>query len=378
MAFQGVVSYGPDTTPTYLASQGTFNLILAAPLDGVVAQAVANDSVNIGRDIWNVNTAYGNADFSTSLALLESRIAQQRKLERNNVNHWTARDEFSGFGQCYKNFVQLQLSYSGRDIIDPFGPTFGAMYDKMLSVVQFAQDAAMRGVWLDVEPYGNIWTYTAQPLKNLHTFSEYQLRWYDIGYDFGQDIFGVSRNLSLMTVFAYDSYATAKLNSPFPADQDNTYGLYKSFLDGILDGYGASVTIEGGGNGRIILTTEGTFGVADAASTIRYGLGQINGTFDYLVPPPIEEYWGSSNYFFDSRVVQHGLAFWPSYPSFNPSTPNANHWTPAVLQACMEIAIANNVEWIWIYNPDYTFYNGTALPQVYVDAVAAARSTGGL
>lgn len=388
MTFKGIISYGPDTTPSYLEAQATFDNVLAAPLDGVVVECFTNSGVQLSIDCWNPTTVYTIDDLSESVAALAAR----RKAEaQSNFNQTFGINQVpapNGFGKCDKNFVKLQIasqSSTPTAVIDPFSSDFEGVYQKLRLIGQFAAQAGFYGIWFDVEGYIPIWIYTQQPLKDTHTFEEYQQRWHDIGEALATDWLNYNHNLSVIVTSAYDGYAGRG-----PPYETNEFGLYKNFLDGFLDGWGFHYYNVYPGSGKIILTTEGTYGLTDTGNLVRYGVRQMNGTFDSYVhpvlppslagiPPPDTNYWGSSVYFYDDNVREIGLALWIDKPSFNPATPNSNYWTPTVFQSALE-TVMDNCQWCWIYQEQYQFYNGVAgaIPAAYITKINEARIYAGL
>lgn len=353
MTFKGIVSYGPTTTPSYLENQSTFNNILASPLDGVVMEVVTNSDVVLSTDTWNPNRIFTIDDLSESLAALTARTQAEAQSNFNQTFGVNQVPAPAGFGKCDKNFVKLQISSPSGAVIDPFSNEFNVVYDKLVLLGQFAAQAGFYGVWFDVEGYIPVWTYDSMPQKASHTLEEYQDRYYDFGKALASDWRRLSSSLSVMTTDAYDGYA-----GELPVIAAGSWGLYKNFLDGFLDGWGYFYYNVYPGAGKVILTQEGMYSDKDTGHILRYGLGKINGTFDYAVPPPDQNYWGSSEYFFDSNIIEHGLALWIDYPgeAYNPAAP---YWTGSEFKASLE-AIIDCCDWAWIYNPYYSFYNGAS------------------
>jgi hypothetical protein len=342
-----------------------------------------NSGQPFSTSVWNT-TVITLDDLSNSIAQLQDRKLQNESYLLHKENNWASASTFLGYGKCQYNFCKLQIS---GVIIDPFSADFEKVYNKLVVLAQFAAAVGFYGIWFDVEPYVEIWKYNNLPLRSKYTFAQYQQRYYEIGYGIALQWRKANPNLSVMTTSAYDGFAGQGL--PYEANQ---YGLYKNFLDGLFDGWGDFYYRLGvRGTGKIIVTTEGTFSLTNLPNIIRYGYRQMSGQYDSYInpgnpptvlgtPPPDQTYWGGSSYFFDTNIKEIGLAIWPTAPFYNPlGLPEDNQWAPDTFRDALKTMI-DYCQWIWIYNPDWSFYNGSSgdLDPVYIAAIEEARVYGKL
>lgn len=375
MTFRGVISYGPTTTPGYLGTQTSFDNILAAPLDGVVMDVLTDDGTNLSNRTYYTNRQWTMVDLVDSMAALSSRVEADRSYLEHQQNGWTSAEAINGWGKCHNNLVHIALNGT---LVDPFDPHFDTVYNNLVLLGQFAAHSGLAGVWFDVEAYiTGQWQYSLQPRRATYTFIQYQQKWYAIGYALALEWRSASRDINVMFTSAYDGYAGR--GAPF---ESNEWGLYRYFLDGFLDAWGNFQTNYRAGDGRVILTTEVLYRDRTVSHVERYGLGEINGTYDIAAPPPNQLYWGSSPYFFSSEVVEHGLALWIDAAPFDPNTPSSNYWTPSVFGDVLE-EIMRLCDWAWIYNPTYHLYpespfDSNLLSTPYLTVINDLRQANGL
>lgn len=381
--FKGIIEYGTDYTPAQYADQTTFDRAQGCPLDGSVIKILTNSGIEFSTRAWGVDR-WNLSDLSTS------------------VRHLTTRNQL-GWGRIRKNFAKLQIANRTDTVVDWFSTDVEILIHNMDVLGKFVAKTGLTGIWFDNEGYLPVWTYNSMANKATYTLAEYQAQVYKVAKLIGTKWRAASPSLNVMVINAYDGYV-----GRLPNIAGSEWGLWKDFLDGLLDGYGETLTTNfkvsprGGfvgiaATGKIILTTEGTYRLDNIPNIIRYGVRQMNGTYDsYTRPgsppndlgdPPCDiRYWGGSPYFYNPDVTEIGLALWIDAPwpisgdVFNPSTPTDNMWTPTsfidglshIMEAC---------QWVWIYDPAYRFYdpNGTnEIPAAYKTPMATTRASYGL
>jgi hypothetical protein len=182
--------------------------------------------------------------------------------------------------------------------------------------------------------------------------------------------------MHVMLTDCYKSYVDS-LSSY--SDADNSYLLFKSFLDGMFDEWGEESARCGNTDlGRIILTSEILYADRNTSHVVRYGVAPLINNYDAFVPPIDTRYGGGSQYF--NEVDDIGLALWIDHTSFDPATPNSNYWTPQVFKDVLG-TIIDNCDWAWIYNPTYSFYHSSGtnlIPAAYLDKLRDLRVEKGL
>lgn len=388
--FKGIIEYGTGYTPAQYANQTTFDRAQSAPLDGSVMKIMSNEG------------ALGLASREVSTDMFGGQDRWELSHLTDSIGYFATRRQL-GWGRLRKNFAKLQVANREDHIIDWFEARYVDNFMHNMDVLgQFVARVGMSGIWFDNEPYLPVWTYNSMSGKASHILAEYQAQVYKIGKLVATNWRKSSPAMNIMVVNAYDGYV-----GRLPDIAGGEYGLWKDFLDGMLDGYGETldtnyqISPRGGAfakteaSGKIILTTEGTYKLDNIPNITRYGVRQMNGTYDSYTrpgsppndlgePPCDTRYWGGSVHFYNPKVTEIGLALWIDAANgatpFNPATPLSNLWTPTsfidglshIMEAC---------QWVWIYDPTYRFYdpNGTnEIPAAYKTPMATTRASYGL
>ncbi len=331
-----ILELGSGLVPSTIAVDNTF-LPVSSLVEGIIYHVPLNSSADFSAAIWK-GVTYTLGDLSQSLAHIATRNAL-------------------GWGKTTSNFVRTLISgASPYDLWD--NTAMDSMVANYTLAAAFANAAGSTGVAMDTEPYNNQWTYDLQPAKGSHTLAATATRAYDLGVRVAAGIRGVSLNIDVLTFFAYEGYA-GRIAGGTPSEL-NEYYLYRYFLDGMLDSWGALP----GGTGKLILSMEGSYRCNVDTCITRYAYPQLIGTFDPVIPPADVNYSGGSVYFNDRNVTRRGLSIWLTSPlvtsprsgDFNPATPEANYFTPALFKQMMDVAVPL-VDYYWIYTDTPTIQN---------------------
>ena len=316
-----------------------------APIDGVMVRLDGDDGSN-----------YGNRVFGGGL-LSRDRL--------RNAEEGLRRAKAIGFGKLRYNFIVIQIQSSV-----PWGvPGYLDQLSNFLMLLKFCSEQGVYGICFDVEPYdGKVWEWDNQLLKGSISFSAMKSLVYSFGYTLGSEWQGKYSDVALMTTFGYEQYVNGL--APF---EGNEYGLWASMLDGIYDGAGGVIG-SNTGKAPLILGSEQGYGERDQFNMLHYGLYELSNHVGYL-PADRSGYGGNSVYF--GEIEQYGMALYMDKPSFNPSTPDSNYWTPGAL-ADMVGYLLTVSNFVWIYSGDYHFYGHSLVPTEYFTALNKVRAANGL
>lgn len=357
MTFQGWIEFaGSGATPADLLTQSTFNPYQSAPVDGTIVKILTNSGLDLGTNLWST-TKYTMSDLTTSLGYLKQR-------------------KCIGWGRCRHNFAKAQMS--AQAAIDFYNPAvMEGWINNWRTLMTFAAEAELAGIFFDVEPYNGNWTYNSQAQKNTFSLAQYKANVYTISREIFSYWRQISGKMQIMISDAYENYGGAKDGGT--PDATNSYGLYVPFLDGLIDELHEIKSIGPTRNDQhnLIVTNALTYKQTNSTNMNRYGLAQINGTFDPALPPPNPNYLGNSLYFTDPDVIsERGLMLWIDADPFNPATPNSNYFTPAVFK--QQLGRINDLcEWAWIYSNAYHIKGGTVGAQ-YITAMHELRAERGM
>jgi len=357
VSFKGFLEFGSIPTATFISSQTNYDTIQDEPLDGFLLWLYADDGQSLSF-CHRRRTYYDLEDLSDSIQKVKARIA-------------------SGLGRTRKIFVAVQLwpeSALDANTIDWFDSDLKYVVHNLTTIGRFVKECGLDGIAFDHESYVSaLWQYAARSGKNSHSFAEYQAQikrfaeqivkeWRKYGCDF-----------NLLSFGAYSDTLLEIDNNPTRAQADLLYGLWSSFLDGIIDAWGEYNYLAGGAKqGKVILTSE-----------LGYGISDLSGAIDRLSYPSGTagaRFKGSSPYF--DTVCEFGLGLWIDYepPDFTLVTAT-NYYTPALWKTTLDACLDAGCTWVWIYQNDYRFFNPNPtnlIPTAYKDKMFEIRLERGL
>lgn len=329
---QKLIEFGSAPSSAYLKDH--IREVEKVPFDGIVLDLRKNGS-NFGdtrdwfswSDVWGT-TKLREEDFSESIAEIKS----------------------IQFKRFTDNFFRFN-AVNGRS--DWFDQEY-AVNDNIRLLARLAKQCGMKGILLDPEAYqGTPFSYAAQPRRGEHSFAEYQQKTRDRGREFIRAINAEYPDVTLFLTFGYNlSYYTQK-----PLD-NNEYGLWPSFLDGMLEAAAPGTRIHDGWEFSYGYKDEQQFSDARAIM-LKQGLQWTE------VP--------------DRYSVHYKAAFgvWVNNGrQFDANDLTKNFFTPEQFQQSVQLAMKHSDRYVWIYSENINWWGGT-VPHAYVDALDGARRAGG-
>jgi hypothetical protein len=219
----------------------------------------------------------------------------------------------------------------------------------------------------DAEPYGqNPWSYTQQPQAQTHSFAEYQAMVRERGRQF---IMTIERHLPdnvLLTFFTYSIFAGIMPETSPERQQEklqqHSYGLYHSFLAGILDRLGPRMTVTDGNEPSYYYENSEKYYEA-------YNLMRQQALS--LVPPEDVVRFQTRTQASQALYVDYVFARvpWPNIPALYMSPEEQARW----FQHNVYWALKTTDEYVWLYSEKMNWWTDTDLPPGLEEAVSQAR-----
>ena len=237
------------------------------------------------------------------------------------------------------------------------------------NVAIMAQAAKAGGCYLafDPEPYGkNPWNYPIQTRADQQSFAEYQAKVRQRGQQF---IEAIGRDLPdnvLLTLFSFSTFAEQADLDPAqraPALVQHSYGLYLSFLNGILDRIGPRMSIADGNEPSYYYENSERFYEAHHLMhqrALALVPGELVGKYQTQVQVSQALYM---DYVF-ARMGSKGILSWWMSPEERARWFEHNvYW-----------ALKTADEYVWLYSEKMDWWAGTDLPEGMEEAVVRARA----
>ena len=371
LPFKGWIDFGGNQNPSWFSDPLNNEELWGTPVDGTVINFFLNDGVTSASD-ETLSLMPGEALNYMSDFYYNDGIKQLKK--RNNL----------GWGRVRYNFIKAQISKvaGGYTPFDWFEPGYANLLAINLMMLGKASIySSMQGMFLIPAPFypDTIWNYDTQAQKGSHTFSEYvtvvkQVAEYVAGTCLSNPHF------QLMVSQGYTPYVD--FGGP---DELNPYGLWKYFLDQLIDTFGEfqqnslkaqvckgeCVPKLSPARCKVIITDTTSYG-CKTVSCLETAIKKTNGTSGAA-------YRGGSAYF--DTVCSFGDALWitATPPDFDPYAPLMNYFTPSEFSLSLKNMVRRGVDWAWIYNDTYSFFSeDTPLPQDYIDSLFELREELGM
>ncbi|MAE65381.1 MAG: hypothetical protein CMJ18_14005 [Phycisphaeraceae bacterium] len=291
-------------------------------------------------------------------------------------------------GGMDNNFVRVQLGVPPRGVeMDWFDDGWwGRIANNIGIMAGIADDGGAEGLLIDLEPYygSSVWGYEqlqqSDPATyDNRTFEQVRAMVRQRGREFGQAISAEDPDATLM-FFTASSFPALQITLPeFSSIEDAPSGLVVPFLDGILEGTTAETTIVDANSWTKWMTEDSEFAMgAGLVSQSALALSEVPGLY--------------------ADKVKVGFTFRTSYDPnesfpgdmFESADPNANYFSPAVLEASIEKAIEHGDGYVlfweglgnwWLDSPTAVPRDGAPYEElsrwidpVYWQALANARA----
>ena len=304
----------------------------AAAFNGVVIQSTYNDPVTNLSFLLN----HVSHPFSIPYKLLEP---SEQTIGTTN---------FKAFKH---NFIRVNLAEPGLTwLFDP--SERDSLVNNCRMCARLAKNSAITGILFDMEAYSNskFWNYSALSAlhPNTNTFDHYRYKYYDVGYQVGEELAEEYYNITLAIAISFEQLRSI----PRASLPSNRYGLLPSFLNGLHDGIGFDA--------KIINTLEDGYA------------NRVEADFDYDLriqkEPP---YLASGNY---KKAHLPGMSIWCDYPgaSFDFNDASKNYNTPHTFEDSLNLAL-QKVDWLFCYSQQINWDKqsiNSSPPKSYLDALS--------
>jgi hypothetical protein len=243
-------------------------------------------------------------------------------------------------------------------------------WDGVLSNVRLMARAARAGrceLAFDAEPYGKSpWGYTEQKWAEEKTFAEYQAMAFKRGGQFVKAIEGELPRCTLVTLFTYSLFREL-MDVKTPAKvaeglQQHGYGLYLSFLNGMLSAMGPGITITDGNEPSYYYpNSESYFDVYHAMRQ-----GALN-----LIPRGLTDKFLVQTQASQALYMDYVFARvdWKGIPALWMTPEEQAKW----FQHEVYYALKTADEYVWLYSEKMNWWEDKDIPPGMVEAIVAAR-----
>jgi hypothetical protein len=262
------------------------------------------------------------------------------------------------FKRLTENFVRVAvIPGTGIDWFDGIV----TLIHNLQMVGRFVKDTGVRGVFLDLEPYQfDVWNYALQKNKARKSLEEYDWQAFQGGRNTIEALqHFIGRPFVLHLPFTYEM--TVPRNSPQALN--HRYSLLRAFLDGIMHHANSNVTVISG--------YCWSYGARQKNDYVRgYYDNKVLNTAASAYP---ERYKARTSAGFGLWLD----FFWNQY-GWNTTNHAANYFDPSEFQRSLTYALQRSDRYVWIYQQLPDFWNGTAFPNEYKQAMYSARQSAGL
>jgi sulfatase modifying factor 1 len=302
-----VIHFGYDNPDTSFFTDGNnIAMMKAQPFDGTVFFAKPNG----GTDRQFSQNAWGTTKFTQ--AQMQHAINELRCVK---------------FGSFKENFLYVDVSACAVDWFD----SFDTIISNMGMAAWIVNRGGAKGICFDSEMYNRrIWEYNSQTLKGSKSFAEYQEQVRKCAVKIMRAIRAQSPRITIFLLSDY-SYIWNTINGNTAQLQNAEYGLYPSFLDGLLDEAGPDVKFIGGTEQSYFFKTFSDF-TSVYSNMATNCLPIVADDTTYLNKFSL----GCFGLFMDNTV---------------------NSYTPAEYENALQYALSVSDEYIWVYTEDTFWWN---------------------
>ncbi len=232
-------------------------------------------------------------------------------------------------------------------------------------IARVAKQGGQRGICFDPEPYGehNPWLYPAQKHQDTKSFTEYARQARRRGAEFMQAIQSEYPDVTILALFGMSVVRSAlEARSPREVLTTHGYGLYPSFINGILDVISDEAIFVDGHENAYWYQTPLQFYQG-------YHL-MHHQALRLIAPENRDKYRGHVRAGFGLYMdANWNKEEW----GWHPEDPSRHYYPPEKFEENATNALAISDEYVWIYSEQPNWWTGDKLPQEYHDALAAAR-----
>lgn len=335
-ASKKLIEYGWDVPDTAYVREHVAEME-KVPFDGVVIRVDARKGSKWeGTFGWNAFTA--------------------RRFEAADWTHVVDDLKATSFKRFTDNFLQLTV-YPGD--VDWFAPEWATIAHNVGLLARLAKQGGCKGIMFDPEAYGKqIWHYKGLPeeWRKNHTFAEYQAKVKERGREFMRAINAEYPDITILAL--YGPYCPLWMAAG-AAPEDQLYGLFRDFYDGVLEVAAPGTVIVDG--------FESSYGYREKKKFVK---GK-----DVILNQAKKLYSDAKKY---EEHVRAGFGIWADYGTsdknpWNKTDFSKNYFTPDGLRESLANALEVSDGYVWVYSERLRWWNPSEAPDAYVKALALCK-----
>lgn len=353
-----------DNDADYIADPFRFDQLRESVVDGAMLSCFQDNGKNISVYVFN-----------KQIINLSEMVGSLSAFDNRNFEH--------SWGRPRYNFLYFTTYHPSAQNIDWITGDINSVIQNMKAVGDFVAAAGLTGIFFDSQIQNvSLWRYSLQPSASKYSIAQYQQRVYEIAKEVVTYWLRANPNMQVMMDAGYPQYYDELDLKVAPTN--NTFGLWKAWLDGLFDGMGEffgpiynNIQSSFGRHRtpelsrKVILSTREGFAIQDGKYDTEYdaAMAKLKGTFDV-------RYRGSSPYF--DAYAQFALGMMVDYtnryfPTFDNNVPAINYHTPKGVKNLLTKCLYNDY-WCWFYAfKHFYFWFSPTLNSEYIDNIREAR-----
>ena len=248
-------------------------------------------------------------------------------------------------------FLRLDVTPGKVDWFDD--AAWSIIEDKFTVTAEMAAAAGFPGICLDTEQYQyKPFAYWSHPLSTVKSFTEYQQMARLRGRQLSHSIKEIYPDIKVFVTFG--NWLVAAEMEHGLAQEKTSFGLWPSFVDGLLDGSKELVIVDAYEDAYPYQTYKD---FAKGRKRVRDGARLSVDPMRY------------------SQRVQMGLGIWLAYMGkWDKENFENNYRTPDEFEHSLHYALQVTDEYVWLYGGGAQLWKNNSLPQAYRQAIDLAEN----